>query len=358
MKTTINYPFGMVEINSRIRSKRVFSSEIKTGFCSRGILGLCRGTDAVKVIPFIERIEQSAHIHYAVCFCMAIEEAAELQTSSYISNIRTILLEKERIYSHFVYLNRMFKLADNHVLTNITEIAINKMIDELEETSGHRTYSTLNRPGGLNQPFSIGNLNYSLTANDELEQHIIQIKELIEKSRTIHSMYYEVAEIKSERHGSTGPFSWHTKHGFDLRMTKPYLAYSYSEIKEILATKNIIRAIDAYDRINAIIEDILCSCKMISFLLKDAIRSAPFQTNGPDQLNIRKGEYSREIETPRGLLEMTIDIDDSNTIKAIKIKTPSETNRKMALGSMEHTAEEQVQGAFESLYISAMEIDK
>ena len=109
MKVFINYPFGNTELEMHQRSKKLFSVSMENGFNSRRIIETAlQIKEPLKMIPYIERIEQSSHNHYAVCFCMLIEKIASIKVDPTVQIIRTILLELERIYSHSIYLSRMF----------------------------------------------------------------------------------------------------------------------------------------------------------------------------------------------------------------------------------------------------------
>jgi len=122
MKFFINYPFGNTELSALQRNKKLFDVKMENGFNSRKIIETCLYyKEPLKFIPYVERIEQSSHNHYAVCFCMLIEKTAGISVNNNVQVIRTILLELERMYCHTLYLNRMFSYTDNKVLINHTK---------------------------------------------------------------------------------------------------------------------------------------------------------------------------------------------------------------------------------------------
>ncbi len=361
MNCIINTPSGSINIKNTIRSKKVLKAELETGTCSRNILKLCKGMEPTAAIPYIERIEHSSHIHHSICFCLIIESAISFTTTALLSDIRTILLEKERIYSHFLYLNKMCNLCDDKILTNITELALNKTIDELEEISGHRTYSTLNSPKNINHNFSIGKLIYSDSCNSELIEITKHISSLINKSKTLKSVYKNIGLIKSHTKDFTGPFSWYLDNGYDSRFTNPYLSYNDPEVLLELSKKNIIVANDVYMRIIAIIEDIKCSTQIIKILLNKIKRNnASTVENLVEDTTIKapKGFYQSQIESPRGKLDISIEINDRSNIEKIIIDSPSEKNIKATTECLKHTEEHLIEHVFQSMYLSPMEIDK
>lgn len=356
MNTVIHYPFGALTLESKIRAKRIFKTDIKTGLCSRNILDLCRGMEVLKSIPYIERIEHSAHCHYSTCFCMLIEKAAGIECSNDLNMVRTVLLEKERIFSHVTYLHRMFALADNYVLKNMAEYLINRCLDELEEITGSRTYSTSNTIGGLNYNFSVGNYMYSALTNNEIKSVLAKIKTLTNDSTAIRSQYGDLCRIKSVDKKFTGPFSWALPNGFDLRITDTYLSYDRQEVSEALSKKQIYDPSFSYGRIMNIIEDSICSCNIIDGIFSAEKKEIRAKNNS--DINVPGGKYAQSIESPRGKMEIEVELDDNGTVKEIKISSPSEKNMIMALEAMKHSPADDIQKAFESLYISAMEIDR
>ncbi len=355
MKTTIHYPFGMLNIKATVRAKLVFKAELETGFCSRNIINLCKGMDAIKAIPYIERIEQSSHSHYGLCFCMLLEQAQKMEDNETLDKVRTLLLEKERIYSHLMYLHRMFELAGCVVVKNMAESAINTCLDELEEITGSRTYSVSHSPNNLNYIFSVGNIIYSELINKDIKEALNKMKELIQHSFSIKSQYENLCKIETSVDKITGPFSWSHTNGFDLRINEPYLCYGDKEISAILSKNQILDSSFAYGRIMCLIEDANCSCNIIEELL-GTIKDSP-RTKSNQSLNLNEGKYSQSIEGPRGKIDMEVEIEKDNKIKSLKISSPSEKNTKMATEALKHSPADELQQSFESLYISVMEID-
>ena len=345
----------MLNINTDVRAKLVFKAELETGFCSRNIIDLCNGMNAIKAIPYIERIEQSSHSHYGLCFCMLLEQAQKTESNETLTKIRTLLLEKERIYSHFVYLHRMFKLANCIVVKNMAESLINTCIDELEEITGSRTYSVSHAPNSLNYTFSIGNVIYSESVNKDIKKTLDKIKDLVQHSISIKSQYKKLCKIENSVNNITGPFSWSHPKGFDLRISSPYLCYGNDKISAILSEKQIVDSSFAYGRIMSLIEDATCSCNIINELL-EMIKTSPKIKNN-QIININEGKYSQSIEGPLGKIDMNVEIDKNNKIKDLKILSPSEKNKKMVTESLKHSPADQLQQSFESLYISIMETD-
>ncbi len=355
MKTTIHYPCGMVDIEADVRAKLIFRANLKTGKCEREILKTCKGMDAIKAIPYIERIDQYSHNHYSVCYCALIEKALSLETNTTLERLRTITLEKERIYSHLNFLQRMFELAEDKVLNNMAESVINLMLDDMEEITGSRTYSVFNRPQGLNYNFTIGNYSYSKKTNEELVKILDEIKRVIHKSISLRSQYGKLCQIKDNKDPITGPFSWSKINGFDLRITNPYLAYGDEEIAKILHKKQTADSSDAYGRIISILEDALTSSKIIDKILES--NKQELKTNDQKEQLVPKGKYNNSIEGPRGKIEFNVEIGENNELKDINIKSPSIYNKQMVASALIHCPYEDIQKAFESLYVSIMEID-
>jgi NADH-quinone oxidoreductase subunit D len=360
MNFFINYPFGNTELSALQRNKRLFDVKMEDGFNSRKIIETClHYKEPLKLIPYIERIEQSSHNHYAVCFCTLIEKAAGISVDNNVQVVRTILLELERIYSHTLYLNRMFSYTDNKVLINHTITIKDMLLDCFEEICGHRMFGTGHVFGDINFNISSGNIKMIKQAANNSVAILNKIRKLVRNNPSLESLFKYTAVITQNdiiKHKVTGPFSWFKGLNSDMRKENPYLSYGEAEVQTILEPKDL-EGNCVLSRIWRIMDDIDRSIKIINFLIEkhDPVYHRKEKLEQP-QLN--KGKYTNTIESPRGIIQMSIEVDKAGAIEAMNITSPSDTNRKMINNSLSGTLIDNVRPAFESLYLSMMEIDK
>ncbi len=354
----INGPFGIAELDINQEGKRTSSIKTDFGFCSREIIKTALATkDPLKMIPYLERIEQSSHNHYSTCFCMLLENICNIVPEDTVNRVRTFLLELERIYSHSIYLNKMFSYTENQILINHTTTIRDIILDCSEEITGHRMYGTCSVIGDVNFNISSGNIKVIKRISDELTAVLNKIKRLAKDNPSLLSLFREqviITEKMIKQNYITGPFSWYDNSNSDLREKEPYLAYRQPEIK-ILLEKTINLENCTYGRILRLIEDSDVSIKIIKSLFStgDNIiynRKQPLKYSAVKP----KGEYSQSIESPRGVIKITTEIGKTGLIDSLEIKTPSEVNMSIIDRAIKGSAVDYIEQAFDSLYLSSM----
>jgi ech hydrogenase subunit E len=357
MKVFINSPFGNAELDAHQRNKKLFGVTMENGFNSRKIVETCLyHKEPLKMIPYIERIEQSSHNHYAVCFCMLIEKAAGISVENNVQVIRTIMLELERIYSHTLYLNRMFSYTDNVVLINHTITLRDLFLDCFEELCGHRMFGTGHVFGDINFNVSSGNIKLIKQVLEKTTKVFNKIKKLAHKNPSLGSLFkYSavISEADIQRYDLTGPFSWFKGTNQDLRKKAPYLSYG----EQAVFDNSEMDGNCIYSRIWRIIDDIDRSVKIVDLLIE---KHNPVYQRKEElgQPILPKGEYSNMIESPRGTIELSIDVNKTGSIEGISVSSPSDRNKNVLNSSLTGIQSDYIVPAFESLYLSMMEIDK
>lgn len=362
MKALINNSFGMAELDINQKGKRISSINTGFGFSSREIIKTALETkDPIKMIPYIERIEQSSHNHYSTCFCMLLEKLCNIEPEEAVKAIRTLILEFERIYSHSIYLNRMFSYTDNNILINDTLSIHDKILDCFEEIIGHRMYGTCSVLGDVNFNISSGNIKLIKEISEELALLLNKIKVFSKNNHSLLSMFKEqalISETMIKENNLSGPFSWFYDESLDLRKKETYLSYGRTEIQEILDnnsnTENCI-----YGRIMRIIDDSENSIRIIRVLSRDGDniiynRKQPLRYLA----EISKGKHSQTIESPRGSIKITVETNKAGSFEKMDIISPSDVNSAIIERAIKGNIIDCTAQAFDSLYLSSMEIDK
>ena len=361
MKVFISYPFGNTELELRQRSKKLFSVSMENGFNSRRIIETALHLkEPLKMIPYIERIEQSSHNHYAVCFCMLIEQSSGIVAEYTVQVVRTMLLELERMYSHSIYLNSLFSYTENPILINHTISMKDSLLDCFEEITGHRMFGTSHIFGDINFNVSSGNIKLIEKVMGDAVSTLNKIKKLTYRNPSLESLFKHnviIVEKEITQNGITGPFSWFNSLNQDLREKEPYLAYPDPQIQTILENKGALSGNCIYSRILRMITDIDNSIKIIKFLTEKH-NPAYHRKKELQKPSLTKGEYTQRIESPRGLIEMQMTVNKAGDVELLKITSPSDTNKKILNRALKGVLVDYTKPAFESLYLSMMEIDK
>ncbi len=368
----VNTSSGCIELNVKHRSKKALYIDLHTGYSSRKILALCSSIkDPIKCIPFIERIDQTSHNHNAVCFCMMLEKAAELEPKKDIQAIRLIMLELERIYSHIVYLYELLSCLEDDVISDRLIGMRYLLIDCFEEIVGHRMFGTAHIFSGLSFNLTPGNIKLINETTESLDESTKVILDIFIKNTSISSLFSGLAIVdpdlvigkdsKDMDIKLTGPISWSHDSVKDLRISEPYLLYDDIEIQNVLKSRDIQHnknSNSAYSRIFTILSDIDCSLKII--LLANNKYSPSYQISDQlPKLKIPKNTFlEQRIEAPRGVVSISASTDRNGLIDTINVLSPSDINKSTIPLSLKGTITDYIEIAFKSLYISPMEIDK
>ncbi|MBN1114348.1 MAG: hypothetical protein JXA66_03325 [Oligoflexia bacterium] len=360
MNIFYNSLFGLAELSIRHRNKRIHSVDILRGFTSRNIPEICAGLEPKGVIPYIERIEQSSHNHYAVCYCMLVENMLDINISAALSMIRTVFLELERTYCHTLQLIRLLGYAQvPSIVAGLYEIK-NLIIDCFENITGHRIFHSVHIPGGLRINFTPGNIELVRETVASVGKIMQKVRDSIVGNVSLGSIFGNVAVIypsDANRTNLTGCLAWCGGDNNDLRITRPYLSYKEPAILEILsAGRDLPDKNSAYSRIIAIVDDIGRSLDIIAFAVEQDLiydyRNITLSSVLPS------GFYRQKIETPRGIAVISIKTGMAGKTEKLDVVSPSDTNIKIINDALRGTIVDYAQMALDSMYVSIMEMDK
>ena len=359
MKLSLTCPNGPYDLNIRYRGNKILSAQSSFGYCERNIINQIKSLSVLKAIPFIERIDPYSWQHYSLCFCTLIEQALNIQEDRKLCNIRTILMELERILSHSYYIKTTISCSQNIVLHNLIMGIKDSVLDISEEITGRRVYAASNYFGGLNFSVSHGNIKLIEKTCAKIKKDLQEFYDIFFENPSMLSLFNNQATINNKTATKmTGPLSWINSDVQDLRLTDPYWGYQDNEVRKISSRKYKADTNCIYTRSLSIINDVNNSLDIIATIISrnDIIYTKKDKLS--DSFSPKAGNYSQRIEAPRGLLAMTIHIGEKLNIEKLSIKTPSETNDAAVSDALNGCNIEQVDLGFKSLYLSPMEIDK
>jgi Ni,Fe-hydrogenase III large subunit/Ni,Fe-hydrogenase III component G len=117
-------------------------------FVHKGIERLFEDQDLHDALPLAERISGDSAVSHSLAYCLAIEEACGLEVPPRANELRTVLLELERLYNHVADVGAMcndvaFALANARALT-LRE----RLLRLNAEVTGHRLLRGAISPGG------------------------------------------------------------------------------------------------------------------------------------------------------------------------------------------------------------------
>ena len=157
----------------------VLNLEARFFYTHRGMEKLAEAKTPLAALPIVERICGACSFSHTTSYCQAIEKLSGTEVSIRVKDIRTVVLELERLYNHVGDVGNIcagigFAFGTMHgarlreVLMNLNEIVF-----------GSRFLRGINTPGGVRRDLSIQNSNLILGTLEKLEQDFKEMVEIL-----------------------------------------------------------------------------------------------------------------------------------------------------------------------------------
>ena len=269
------------------------------GYLHRGAEKLCETMDYRQGIGFMDRTEYLAAMNAELSYVMAVEALAELEVPERAQWIRMILVELNRLSSHFMFLGAFG--IDVGVFGTPFIYAWREreaIIDLFEEISGDRMMYAYLRPGGLawDVPANfVSRVREVLTA---VKQGIKDFDGLLTQNEIFLARTQGIGVISAADaidFGMSGPSIRASGVALDVRRDEPYLKYNDVDWKVITATEG-----DVFARYNCRLLEMTESVSIVEQCLERLQPGAIMPEKMPRMLRTPPGEVYLRTEAPRG----------------------------------------------------------
>ena len=302
----------------------IFNLEVRLFYTHRGLEKLAEGTapqDCVRIAESISGDETAAN---SVAFCNAVEKICGLSIPKRALQLRTIMLELERVYSHLGDLAGMCVDVAYPVGASPFFILREKVFRQNEALTGSRFLKGAVAVGGLSKDVPEGALK-------NLSSYLKGFPERFGAATAIDNSYFSVIdrfettgrvkpEILAPLH-ITGPVARASGKICDVRLNHPYGIYKELKLKEKTQTNG-----DVLARFNLKVAEVLDSVKIIQCLISELEGG---EVSAPCQ--IRDGYALSMVEAPRGQNVHWVNIKNG-LVDRYKVRTASFCNWQ----AMEH----------------------
>ena len=302
----------------------IFNLEVRLFYKHRGLEKLAEGMmpqDCVRIAECISGDETAAN---SAAYCIAVEKICGFSVPKRALQLRTVLLELERIYSHLGDLAGMCVDVAYPVGASPFFILREEIFRQNEALTGSRFLKGAFAVGGLSKDVPEGALK-------NLVSYLKGFLERIGAATAIDNSYFSVID-RFETTGRvrpeilwplhiTGPVARASGKICDVRTNHPYGIYNDLKLKEKTQTNG-----DVLARFNLKAAEVLDSTKMIQRLISELDSgevSAPIQ--------IRDGYALSMVEAPRGQNVHWVQIKNG-LVDRYKVRTASFCNWQ----AMEH----------------------
>jgi len=324
-----------VKFNFEVDGEQVVKADIDFGYTHRGIEKLAMSRNFIEVIYLLERVCGICSVSHPMAYCLAIEQAAELEVTPRAKYIRTILGELERLHSHLLWAGVAAHEIGFDTLWMYTWNIRETVMDLLEVITGNRVNYAMLTLGGVRRDIT-----------DEL---VPVVYEVLDYYRSLYNRVSEIlmgdksVQLRSEGVGilshveavelcAVGPTARASGLSRDVRIDYPVNAYPDMTWLKPASPRDIGREPvgDVYDRIVVRTLEILQSIEIIEFCLENMPEGdIATETNSIKIINKLKkvqGEGIGRYEAPRGEVAHYDLLDNRDGPALIKVKAPTYSN--------------------------------
>ena len=310
-------------VDLTVEAGRVTDATITVGFVNRAVEELMTKKTYRQAVLLAERVCGICSNVHSLAFCQATEEILGIAIPDRATYIRTIVVELERLHSHFLCLGLLaHALHDGQYFGRIMGER-EALIALLERVSGNRVHYSLNAIGGVRRdltPERAADIRAVLAGLESLGHFVV---EALGEHGTLGAKVAGqgvVTDREALDLGAVGPTLRGCGVASDLRKEEGYAAYPYADFDVIVEAGGDVRA-----RFMVRARETLQSVKIVRQLL-DRVPEGPLMgtVNAPNIKETR--EVLGRVEAPRGELVYYIQSNGTNIPDRVKIRTPTFAN--------------------------------
>ena len=324
---------GVMHLVVDLEGDTIVNVEPHVGLLHRGVEKLAENRMYMQIPPYMEKLDYVAPMSYNDAYVATVEAAMGIQVSERAQYVRVILLELQRIASHFLSLGALCNDIGQMFTVFMWSFRDRDMVlDLLQEATGSRMFHVNMRLGGLKDDLPADFEEHALKTMNYLEKRILEYVKYIEKNEVFRERMKGVGVLTREKAaqlGVTGPVLRGSGVNYDVRRNNPYYIYS-----KLQFTPKIFQGGDNFARYKVRILEMQESVRLIKAAFKSLpegdARGMPVKLRSPNPVN-RISIVNREL--PRGECMMYLVADPQKPYR-LSIRSPNFIN----LAAINHLA--------------------
>jgi Ni,Fe-hydrogenase III large subunit/Ni,Fe-hydrogenase III component G len=218
-----------------VEGEQIVGSDYRGFFSHRGIEKLTETVLDYNQVPFIaERICGICGFVHSATYCMAVEQAAEIEIPPRAKYIRSLMLELERVHSHLLWLGlAAHYLGFDTVLMQAWRIREPVMWLTEQITGNRKTYG-MNLVGGVRRDIDEATAEKILQTLEKIEKETIELIGAAVEDNSLKMRLQNVGVLSfddARKICVVGPTARASGVAIDARQDHPYLAYPDLDFK-------------------------------------------------------------------------------------------------------------------------------
>jgi len=296
--------------------------DVNIGYLHRGIEEMMQRRNYLQNIYLAERICGICSGCHSVCYVQSIENLTDLQIPDRAAYIRTIILELERLHSHFLYLGVMGYEMGLDALFMYTWKDREMIMDMLEEISGNRVNYAMATIGGVRRDIPETTRQCVLKKLPAIIKRFDYYRNVFMNDRTIRKRTQGIgllSKADADKFSIQGPVLRASGGDYDVRRDAPFAAYGQIKDWRVIVEKDG----DIHARVIQKILEMYESAKLLECALQRLPRG---ELKAKTMLSILEAEAVSLVEAPRGELLYAARSNGTDMPERMRIRTPSFSN--------------------------------
>ncbi|MBO5778685.1 MAG: nickel-dependent hydrogenase large subunit [Clostridia bacterium] len=326
MKRTI-VPFGPqhpvlpepIHLDLVLEDEKVVEAIPSFGFVHRGMEDLASKRDFNDYLYVVERICGICSYMHGMTYCECAERIFEAEIPDRAKYLRTIWCELSRLHSHLLWLGLLADAFGFEALFMQSWRIREKILDMVEDSTGGRLISSVNRIGGVARDMDSAMLAGFVAQFDKMESELRALTKVFLTDSTVRARLFEVGILTKQdaiRYGAVGPMM--RASGIELDTRK--LGYAaYGKLDFDIITSN---GCDALARCEVRIGEIFQSFRLI----RQAVDKIPAGEIYVPISGNPKGEATVRVEQPRGEALYYMKANGTRQLERFRVRTPTFSN--------------------------------
>lgn len=324
-----------IQFNFEIEGERVLKCDIEFGYTHRAVEHIARERNFIQILYLLERICGICSVSHPMAYCLAVEQAAEIEVPPRAKYIRTIIGELERLHSHLLWTGVAAHEIGFDTLFLYTWNIREKVLDCLEAVTGNRINYGILTIGGVRRditpdlfPVLQETLDYYHDVFERAREIILDNMSIQLRCKNVGILSYEDAVS----YCAVGPTARASGMPKDVRVDYPVNAYPDIEWLKPVSPLDAGREPrgDVYDRMIVRVLEIRQSIDIIHFCMDNMpdgpVETEPKATKMISTLKKIQGEGIGRYEAPRGEVSHYDILDNREGPLLMKVKAPTYSN--------------------------------
>jgi len=315
---------GVLRLVLTLDGERVVKSVPHLGYLHRGVEKLVEDLEYFQIIPILDRLDYVANLNNELSFVMAVEKMAGITVPERAEYIRVIMLEFNRIMSHFAWFGPFTNDIGLFGTVFLYCLREREYIQRLfEKVTGARMHYHYLTYGGVRSDVPADFKADAQKLIDRLPSVIDEFEYMVEENEIFRLRTKGVGVMDAAtaiNFGASGPFLRASGVPLDFRKDEPYSVYDKIDFKVQTHTDG-----DCFARYKVRLNEIRESGKIIGQALAQ-MPEGPVRAKVPRHIELPEGETYMRTDHPRGEFGVYIVSDGKGKPYRMKLRSPSLAN--------------------------------